>query len=114
MLSWNTIDSKYQRYAGKDTMAAVGVMDALKSMAKKAQVVLVVSGTYPILEAINRSSHLEGRKYDIHLARYHQTPNDIKEFQWILANYDHQLDLHSSLPTLTECTELLYKGSFGV
>ena len=106
-------EAQHMRYVSKETMAAVGVMDALKSMAKKANVVLVVAGTYPILEAINRSSHLEGRKYDIHLSRYHQTEVDLAEFQWILAHYDSVLELDKSLPSLMHCTDLLYQGTFG-
>lgn len=106
-------EAQHMRYVSKETMAAVGVMDALKSMAKKANVVLVIAGTYPILEAINRSSHLEGRKYNIHLSRYHQTQGDLAEFQWILAHYDSVLDLDESLPSLLHCSELLYEGSFG-
>lgn len=101
------------RYVSKNAQAAVSVMDALKAMAKNANVVLIVAGTYPILEAITRSSHLEGRKYDVHLSRYHQTKEDIAEFQWILANYDEVLELDKSLPSLMDCTELLYQGTFG-
>ena len=106
-------EAQHMRYVSKETKAAVGVMDALKSMAKKSNVVLIIAGTYPILEAINRSSHLEGRKYDIHLSRYHQTEADLEEFQWILAHYDEVLDLDESLPSLIQCTELLYQGTFG-
>lgn len=106
-------EAQHIRYVSKETIAAVAVMDALKSMAKKANVVLVVSGTYPILESINRSSHLEARKYDIHLARYHQTEPDLAEFQWILKNYDSVMDLDQSLPSLMHCSELLYQGTFG-
>lgn len=106
-------EAQHMRYVSKQTMAAVGVMDALKSMAKKANVVLVIAGTYPILEAINRSSHLEGRKYDIHLSRYHQTEHDLAEFLWILTNYDAVLELDKSLPSLVDCAELLYQGTFG-
>jgi hypothetical protein len=106
-------EAQHIRYVSKETLAAVGVMDALKAMAKVANVVLVVAGTYPILDAMNRSSHLEGRKYDIHLSRYHQTEEDMDEFRWILANYSSVMDLDKSLPSLMDCTELLYQGTFG-
>ncbi|WP_189270657.1 AAA family ATPase [Thalassolituus oleivorans] len=106
-------EAQHMRYVSSQAMAAVGVMDALKSMAKKANVVLIIAGTYPILEAINRSSHLEGRKYGVHLSRYHQTEADLAEFQWILAHYDAVLDLDESLPSLMHCTKLLYRGTFG-
>jgi len=106
-------EAQHIRYVSKETMAAVGVMDALKAMAKVANVVLIVAGTYPILDAMNRSSHLEGRKYDIHLSRYRQTQEDMEEFQWILANYSSVMNLDKSLPSLMNCTELLYQGTFG-
>lgn len=106
-------EAQHVRYAGKDTRAAVSVMDALKTMAKKANVVLVIAGTYPILEAFNRSSHLEARKYDIHLSRYRHNDEDLAEFQWILAHYDAVIGLDKSLPSLLECTELLYRATFG-
>tara|TARA_R110001583_G_scaffold58042_2_gene173319 strand:- start:4730 stop:5821 length:1092 start_codon:yes stop_codon:yes gene_type:complete len=106
-------EAQHVRYAGKDTRAAVGVMDALKTMAKKANVVLVIAGTYPILDAFNRSSHLEARKYDIHLSRYRHNDEDLAEFQWILAHYDARIDLDESLPSLLECTGSIYRATFG-
>lgn len=106
-------EAQHIRYVSKETIAAVAVMDALKSMAKKANVVLIIAGTYPILEAINRSAHLEGRKYDVHLSRYRQTEEDLAEFQWILAHYESIIDLDKSLPNLMSCSELLYQGTFG-
>ncbi len=106
-------EAQHVRYAGKDTRAAVSVMDALKTMAKKANVVLVIAGTYPILEAFNRSSHFEARKFDIHLSRYRHTEDDLREFQWIIAHYDAVMDLDQSLSSLLECTELLYRATFG-
>ncbi|WP_166255790.1 ATP-binding protein [Marinobacter salicampi] len=106
-------EAQHIRFAGRDTMAASGVMDALKVMAKKAEVVLIIAGTYPILEAINRSSHLEARKYDVHLSRYHQNEDDMAEFRWILAHYERFLDLDKSIPNLLDQTELLYRASFG-
>lgn len=106
-------EAQHIRYVSRNAQAAVSVMDALKAMAKNAGVVLIVAGTYPILEAINRSSHMEGRKHDVHLSRYHQTKEDIAEFQWLLEHYDAALELDESLPSLMDCTELLYKGTFG-
>lgn len=112
-LFWVLDEAQHVRYAGKDVLAAAGVMDAIKNLAKKANVTLVVCGTYPVLQSINHSGHLENRKHDVHLARYRDTEEDLKEFIWILDNYESDLELDPSLGSLRECAELLYKGSFG-
>jgi hypothetical protein len=106
-------EAQDMKYAGKNTMAASGVMDALKTLAKKANVVLVVCGTYPMLESINCSGHLENRKHDVHLPRYRKTEEDMNEFIWILANYDAALELDDSLGSIQNCAELLYEGTYG-
>ncbi|WP_428242321.1 TniB family NTP-binding protein [Gynuella sp.] len=112
-LFWVLDEAQHVRYAGKDVLAASGVMDAIKNLAKKASVVLVICGTYPVLQSINYSGHLENRKHDVHLARYRNTDDDLKEFIWILDNYGSNLDLAAPLGSLRNCAEILYKGSFG-
>src|SRR5690625_6518878 len=77
-LFWVLDEAQHVRYAGKDVLAASGVMDAIKNLAKKANVVLVICGTYPVLQSINYSGHLENRKHDVHLARYRNTDEDRK------------------------------------
>ncbi|WP_168204116.1 AAA family ATPase [Aliikangiella coralliicola] len=110
---WIVDEAQDMKYAGKDAMAAAGVMDAIKTLAKKANVILVICGTYPILQSINRSGHLENRKHDVHLARYRTSEKDLSEFLWILSNYDAALELDPTLGSLQNCAELLYQGSFG-
>jgi energy-coupling factor transporter ATP-binding protein EcfA2 len=112
-LFWVVDEAQHIKYAGKDVSAQAGVMDSLKTLAKKAGVILVICGTYPILQIINRSGHLENRKHDVHLSRYRNTEEDLEEFLWILANYDAVLDLDPSLGSLQTCAELLYNASFG-
>lgn len=112
-LFWVLDEAQHVRYAGKDVLAAAGVMDAIKNLAHKANVILVVCGTYPVLQSINHSGHLENRKHDVHLARYRDTEDDLEEFIWILDSYDSALELDPSLGALRNCAELLYKGSFG-
>ncbi len=112
-LFWVLDEAQHVQYAGKNVLAAAGVMDAIKNLAQKAKVILVVCGTYPVLQSINHSGHLENRKHDVHLARYRDTEEDLSEFIWILDNYDSALDLDPSLGSLRDCAELLYKGSFG-
>lgn len=101
------------KYAGKKVMAASGVMDSLKTLAFKANVILVVCGTYPMLQSMNFSAHLENRKHDVHLSRYRQNQEDIEEFIWILSNFSSVIDLDESLPSLLDCAELLYEGTLG-
>lgn len=112
-LFWVIDEVQHLKYAGKNVMAAAGVLDALKTLAKKANVILVICGTYPILESMTRSGHFEARKHDVHLGRYRQTEEDIKEFLWILSNYNSELDIDPSLGSLEKCAELLYEGSLG-
>lgn len=106
-------EAQHIKYAGRNTMAAQGVMDALKCIALKAGVVLVLSGTYAMLPAIQGSSHLVARTHKVHLPRYYNVEEDLPEFGWILSHYDKLLTLDKSLPSILDCAELLYYGSFG-
>lgn len=101
------------KYAGRNVMAASGVMDSLKTLAYKAKVILVVCGTYPMLESMNFSAHLENRKHDVHLSRYRENKADIEEFMWILSNFSSVIDLDKSIPSLLDCAELLFEGTLG-
>lgn len=112
-LFWVLDEAQHVRYAGKDVSASASAMDAIKNLAHKAKVILVICGTYPVLQSINHSGHLENRKHDVHLARYRDSTEDLAEFVWILDSYNSALELATSLGSLRDCAELLYRGSFG-
>src|SRR5690625_6280409 len=57
-LFWVLEEAQHVRYAGKDVLAASGVMDAIKNYDTKANVILDICGTYTVFQSINSSRHL--------------------------------------------------------
>lgn len=106
-------ESHHIKYVSKDAVAPSAVMDSLKCLAKEANVVLVIVGAYPILDIMEKSVHLLGRKHQVHLPRYLPTAEDLTEFAGIVNNYEQQLTICSSLGSLNNCIELLYTYSLG-
>ncbi|MGY8775352.1 ATP-binding protein [Spongiibacter tropicus] len=106
-------EAQHVRYVSKTAMGGYAVLDSWKCLAKDAGVVLVVVGAYPLLDILNNSPHLLGRKNQVHLPRYSAVPDDIAEFGRILAHYDQLVDLGVGCSSLVKYGQLLYEGSVG-
>lgn len=106
-------EAQHAKYVTKDVMGAHAVLDSWKCFAKSTQIILVIVGAYPILEILQNSRHILGRKHQVHLPRYYATEEDLEEFIGIIDVYRiklHQLGLTTDL---VSCTKLLYDGSLG-
>lgn len=106
-------EAQHARYVSKTAMGGYAVLDSWKCLAKDADVVLVIVGAYPLLEILNNSPHLLGRKSQVHLPRYLATPDDVAEFGRILAHYDQLVELEPACNSLLDHGQLLYEGSVG-
>ena len=106
-------EAQHVRYVSKDSQGGYAVMDSWKCMAKTCGLVLVVVGAYPILQVIGHSTHMIGRKSQIHLPRYYATDHDLAEFGKILATYDLIIADIATDQVLTQSAEMLYHGSLG-
>lgn len=106
-------EAQHASYATKGAMGAHAVLDSWKCFAKSTQVVLVIVGAYPILNILQNSPHILGRKHQVHLPRYYPTEADLNEFVGILDAYETKLSIRGIKSDLKKHTRLLYGGSLG-
>ncbi len=103
-------EAQHIRYAGKDVNASIAVLDSWKCLAKRAGVVLVVVGAYPLLEVIRNSRHLIGRKSLVDMSRYKNNLEDLKEFAAIVQQYG---GIIGEAEIFLDNLEILHVGSLG-
>jgi len=103
---------QHVRYASGGGRGAAAVLDAFKCLAEEAGIVLVVIGAYPILGVLEKSPHMQGRKHQVHLRRYKETKEDIREFNYILDQYSKIIPLPERV-SLRQWNDTLYHGSLG-
>ena len=106
-------ETQHIYYATKGAQAPSAIMDSHKCLAEDSGVVLVYIGAYPILDIIEKSKHLTGRKHDIHFTRYFSNDDDLHEFAKILLAYEEIMELHAEIPSLVEHIKMLHVGSLG-
>lgn len=89
------------------------MLDAWKCVAEDTGVVLVLTGTYELHNAMQNSTHMLGRKSFVHFPRYRVTREDILGFHSILQTYARYLPLAPELENILAYSEYLYSGSLG-
>lgn len=106
-------EGHHARYVTKNAMGSFAVLDSWKCFAENTNSVLVLVAAYPILDILQNSPHLLGRKYQVHLQRYHETEADLKEFMGIVMAYELALNQQGISGSVTPYFKDLYSGSFG-
>ena len=104
---------QHVRYAPGGDKAAAAILDSMKCLAEESGVILVLVGAYPILNVLSLSPHMEGRTHQVHLPRYRETEDDIRAFNGLLEGYNDVVPLASSVASLRDWTEVLFRGSLG-
>lgn len=99
------------RARGKGSPGAI--LDAWKCFAEETQIVLVLTGTYSILDAIKQAPHVIGRQGEMHFPRYQVTREGLRGFLNILRTYEKYLPIDKSMGALDDHIKLLYGGSLG-
>ncbi len=88
-------------------------LDAIKSLANKAQVPIVLFGTYELLPFRNLSGQLSRRSGDIHLRRYDcNVASELKAFINVVGTFQQHLPLKQQ-PDLVTHWDYLYERSIG-
>jgi hypothetical protein len=88
-------------------------LDAIKSLANKAQVPIVLFGTYELLPFRNLSGQLSRRSSDIHLRRYdNSVPAELNAFTNVVGTFQQHLPLEQQ-PDLVANWDYLYERSIG-
>lgn len=106
-------ESQHVRYALGGDWEAAAILDAWKSLAEEAKVILVLVGAYPLINVLQLCPHLLGRKHQIHLPRYGATEKDLIVFDQILDVYSSVLRLPVGVQSLRGWNHLLYPNSLG-
>ena len=107
------IDEAQNICRAKGRNGAGSVLDAWKCVAEDTGVVLVLTGTYELHNAMQNSTHMLGRKSFVHFPRYRVTREDILGFHSILQTYAGYLPLAPELENIHAYSEYLYTGSLG-
>lgn len=97
---------------GKESGAA-RFFDSMKAMAQEGNFVLVLVGTYPLLNALSLASHLIGRDVKVVIDRYRTNIDDVKAFDQILESYSKFISLPKEIKSLRHWNSVLYQGSLG-
>jgi len=106
-------EGQHVAYSVHARMAPHAVMDSWKCLAEETGIVLIIVGAYPILDILQHSPHLLGRKSQIHFPRYRLLGDDIKIFGELLATYNEVIQFSGPTQSLLDHAELLYSGSLG-
>jgi len=101
------------RYALGGDREAAAILDAWKSLAAMAQVVLVLLGAYPLIDVLRLAPHMLGRKHQVHFPRYGINDEDLLVFDQILDAYSQVVQLPKGIQNLREWNDLLYPETFG-
>ncbi len=104
---------QHVNYVSKESDAPHRVMDSWKNLAMKAGVVLVLSGSYPMLYIIRNSPHLVGRQYKVHLPRYYDNTDDLNEFASIIKQFENLMSDYCKTNNLISQTRYLQKYTYG-
>lgn len=102
------------RYGMKSHQLYESYLDSLKCLAQKTNIVLIIVGTYPILEVIKESPHFVGRLSKVHFRRYMLTEFDKVNFLAILKRFEEILTPICPKEFLIKNADFLYQYSLGV
>lgn len=106
-------EAHHIRYARGGAWAATAILDSWKCMAAATGVVLVLVGAYPLLEVLQLSPHLLGRKHQVHFPRYYAIREDLLAFEEILETYSSIIQLPPGVQSLRDWNDLLYQDAIG-
>jgi hypothetical protein len=105
-------EAQHVKYVTNASQGGHAVMDSWKCLAESTGVVLIIVGAYPVLNIMDKSPHLLGRKRTVHLPRYENTENDALEFLKIAHVFLKESGVEYDLSIKTEYN-FLYQGTFG-
>jgi len=94
--------------------AAVAILDSWKCLAQKTQTVLVLVGSYALLDILAQAPHLLGRQRPVEFPRYRQEQQeDLLAFAQVLEAWSAPLRFEEGVMSLRKWERLLFTHSFG-
>ncbi len=106
-------EAHHIRYCRGGDVDAAAILDSWKCLAAETRVVLVLVGAYPLINVLRLSSHLLGRKMQVHFPRYLADEDDLLIFEQILDSYSKLIRLPQAISSLRDWNEWLYMDTFG-
>lgn len=88
------------------------ILDSFKVLAQAAKVKVVLIGSYPLIAAVNRASHMVGRSQWLHFAPYSATDEDAREWINILRDFTEGIQ-PTDAPSLCNWAAELLDGTMG-
>lgn len=107
-------EAQHVRHMEGGSRAAPRILDSWKCLASKAQIKLVLVGSFEILDFIGVSAHLLGRLELISFDRYRRDDlDDVRAWDQILMTLSSLLRFASDNESLRDWNDVLYEGSLG-
>jgi len=108
-------ESHHVGYVRGGAKAAAAVLDSWKCLAHRTGVVLILIGSYALVDLIGLVPHMIGRqRRPLEFPRYKETrAEDIVAFQAALVSYSKILPFESPHVSLTTWNQYLFRGSIG-
>lgn len=107
-------DAQHIEWHGPSAHVQGRILEAFKSFAASARLVLVVTGAYPVLRMMRASNHLVGRASTVEMPRYLETKADGAEFLKVLEWFSQGVKFEPGVTSLCDWAEYLYLHSLGV
>lgn len=106
-------EAQHILYSQKRSETAEAILDSWKCLAQEASLVLVLVGAYPLIEAIQKSPHLLGRKHQVPIPRYQLNEKDYMSFAALVAKYESLVSDYCPSGLLKSNVSFLHKHSLG-
>ncbi len=107
-------EAQHFAYVRGGDVNAAKLLDSYKCLANKTGCVLILVGSYKLLQLLALAPHLLGRQLPIEFARYRaDTMNDLVAFESILEQYSVHFKFKKKQVNLRCWNELLFAHSFG-
>lgn len=108
-------EAQHIRYARGGDRGAARFLDAMKTLAEDCEAILVLLGTYPLLDVLDLSSHFSGRRFDIFFDRYrHDTAQDIVQFEYCLKLLTQNVSWRGDINPFIALIYEIYEKSMGI
>lgn len=107
-------EAHHVAYAGSRGNGAVAILDSWKCLAQKTGIILVLVGSYSLLDIMSLTPHLLGRQRPIEFPAYRaEDKSDRRAFRQVLQTYDSLLRFEEREQSLLAWTDYLLEQSFG-
>ena len=108
-------EAQHIQYARGGNAGASRFLDSMKTLAEDCGSILILSGTYPLLDVLDLSSHFSGRRFDIFFERYGRLSSEhVNEFAQCLSALTEKVEWKSDTNPYQDLIFEIYEKSMGI